>query len=365
MAFVEYMLRGESPLLWGDTINSNIDRYFSRYFMPTLKQLPSHWWSWNGQKKELKVRGTVCDFRSADRPENWEGFGYKNVFLNEAGIILYDPYLYENSVKPMLLDFPDSRLIAAGVPKGKVTKHGEHTFFKLAQQAAADTAQERYRLLRYTTYDNPFLEKAEIDKMQEDMPEAVRKQEIYGEFIDEAGTAVRRDHIRYGEAPDPATLNITMGVDLAISEKTKADYTAAVVVGRDEETGQVFILDAKRIRAEFQGILSFIKAMAEVWQPREIAIENVQFQAAVIQEMRRTSALPIRSVRPDKDKRVRFMPLQTRYEQGLVYHTQRVSADFEKELLSFPEGAHDDMIDAAAYAFALQNKQQVRIFTFD
>jgi predicted phage terminase large subunit-like protein len=70
-------------------------------------------------------------------------------------------------------------------------------------------------------------------------------------------------------------------------------------------------------------------------------------------------------VRPDKDKVTRFMPLQTRYEQKLVFHAEHLSKDFESELLAFPVGAHDDMIDAAAYAFAAQNKKQVRILIFD
>jgi predicted phage terminase large subunit-like protein len=190
-------------------------------------------------------------------------------------------------------------------------------------------------------------------------------QEIEAQFVEMAGTLIKRQHLRYGEPPSLETLRITMAVDLAISTKTHSDYTAAVVLGRDEETGAVYVLDAKRIRADFQGVLAFIRAVAEAWQPREIGIENVQYQASVIQELRRITSLPIRAVKPEKDKITRFMPLQTRYEQGLVYHTERVSADFEKELLSFPEGQHDDMIDAAAYAFALQNKQQVRIFTFD
>ncbi len=332
--------------------------------MPILKKLPKSLWNWNIQKKELRLLGSVCDFRSADRPENWEGFGYKDIFLNEAGIILSDPYLFQNAVKPMMLDFSDSRLIAAGVPKGKMTKHGEHTFFTLAKRAEADTENRQYRLLQYTSYDNPFISHADIDDMREDMPEAVQQQEIFGKFVEQTGTAVKPEHIRYGNPPDLAALTITMGVDLAISTKTKSDYTAAVVVGRDGD-GNVYILDAKRIRTEFQGVLAFIAAMSETWQPSEIAIENVQYQASVIQELRRTTALPIRAVTPDKDKLTRFMPLQTRYEQGLVFHTERIGKDFENELLAFPVGAHDDMIDAAAYAFAAQNKKRVGIFTFD
>src|SRR6188472_3936960 len=83
-AFIEYALDGITPLLWGDTINGNIDRYFDRYFLPVLKKLGSDYFQWHQQRRELKILDSVIDFRSSDRPENWEGFGYKKIFLNEA-----------------------------------------------------------------------------------------------------------------------------------------------------------------------------------------------------------------------------------------------------------------------------------------
>ena len=103
--FILKMLEGASPLLWVDTIHSNIDRYVERYFIPVLRQLPASLWQWRQQKKELRVLESVCDFRSADIPENIEGFGYKIIFLNEAGIILKDEYLWHNAIEPMILDY--------------------------------------------------------------------------------------------------------------------------------------------------------------------------------------------------------------------------------------------------------------------
>lgn len=188
-AFIEYMLRGW-PCLWGDTINSNIDRYVERYFIPALKKagLGYHW---NSQKRTLTVGGGYTDFRSADRPENWEGFGYRRVFLNEAGIIMADPYLLENAVMPMMLDFEDAELIAAGTPKGKQGKGGkEHLYYTFWKRARA--GESGYHTKTFTSFDNPWLNAQGVQELVDtygglDTPQA--RQEIFGEFLDLADDA--------------------------------------------------------------------------------------------------------------------------------------------------------------------------------
>jgi predicted phage terminase large subunit-like protein len=98
-------------------------------------------------------------------------------------------------------------------------------------------------------------------------------------------------------------------------------------------------------------VLRFIEMMAAKWNPSMIGIEQVQYQAAVVQELLRRTKLPIRGIRPDRDKVTRFAPLEARYEQSQVMHCQGLPAYFEDELLSFPVGRHDDVVDALAYAW--------------
>lgn len=185
-AYIEYCFDGISPMLWVDTINGNIDRYYERYFLPALKQLPSHLWTFNQQKRELKVNNCIIDFRSSDKPESIEGFGYKKIFLNEAGIILKDDYLYSHAILPMLLDYPDSQLIAGGVPKGIHKKNGDkHKFFELFERA--DAKEPGFKTLHYTSYDNPLIRKEEIDALIQQMTGLEAQQEIFGEFVEYSG----------------------------------------------------------------------------------------------------------------------------------------------------------------------------------
>jgi predicted phage terminase large subunit-like protein len=81
-------------------------------------------------------------------------------------------------------------------------------------------------------------------------------------------------------------------------------------------------------------------------------IEAVQHQSTFVREVLSTTSLPARAVRPDKDKVTRSRALAARYESGKVFHVNNAPgvSDLEAEMLAFPNGQHDDMVDALVYA---------------
>lgn len=183
------MLEG-MPILWGDTVNGNIDRYVERYFVPALEENGIDY-RWQDRLKQMTIGKGFTDFRSADDPYRWEGFGYRRVILNEAGIILGDlegnkgPYLYTNAVLPMMADFPDSELFALGVPKGKQLRSGdEHPFFKLWKRVGKDA---NYRGEQFDSFANPFLSGEVLVELQNDiaaMAPGQEDQEVGAKFLD-------------------------------------------------------------------------------------------------------------------------------------------------------------------------------------
>jgi hypothetical protein len=183
MAFIEKaVIKKSMRLLWGETIFSNVTRYVELYFNPVLEQLPKSMWDWNGKLMQMRISNSIIDFRSADNPDNWEGFGYDLIFLNEAGIILRNKDLYKKTVLPMMLDYSDSQLIAAGVPKGKKLKDGTpHPFYELWEKAANNPMYARYR---YASHTNVYLNRENIAEIEEALDDNMRQQEIYGHFID-------------------------------------------------------------------------------------------------------------------------------------------------------------------------------------
>jgi predicted phage terminase large subunit-like protein len=174
-------------------------------------------------------------------------------------------------------------------------------------------------------------------------------QEYECQFIAAGATRVQRSWLRYEDRP-PAGLNIALGIDLAISEKETADYTAGAVLGRDP-AGSLHVLDVQRIRGSFSQQIEFIRQLAAKWRPAVVGIEDVAYQKALIQQLAAQTSLNVRGIKPISDKVSRFAPLEARYELGQVYHIRGLPQEFEAELLSFPIGAHDDMVDSLAYAW--------------
>jgi predicted phage terminase large subunit-like protein len=104
-------------------------------------------------------------------------------------------------------------------------------------------------------------------------------------------------------------------------------------------------------------ILRHLTAAAETAQARygrldQIAIEQVQFQAAVTQEMLRTTPLPARGIVPDKDKVSRARHWAIRAEQNKVYADRdaRWWPAFADDLVDCPNGRMD-LIDAVSIAW--------------
>jgi predicted phage terminase large subunit-like protein len=285
------------------------------------------------------ITGAAIDYWTLDDPSTVaRGRKYKRVIIDEAAMARHLEQAWTEAIRPTLTDYKGDAFFLS-------TPKGSNYFKTLYGMAGVDPDWMAWQM---PTTANPWIDPTEVDKAGESLPSIAFRQEYLAEFVDAAGARIKREWLRYGDCPEG--LPTYIGVDLAISTKSEADYTGVAVVSRGED-GTIYVRDINRTRADFASVLRFIEAMAEKWKPAMIGIEQVQYQAAVVQELLRRTKLPIRGIRPDRDKVTRFAPLEARYEQSQVMHCQGLPAYFEDELLSFPVGRHDDVVDALAYAW--------------
>jgi predicted phage terminase large subunit-like protein len=142
-------------------------------------------------------------------------------------------------------------------------------------------------------------------------------------------------------------------VDPAISQADSADFTGVVCVAVDSDN-RWYVRDAKRYKITPTQIIELLFRVNDIFKPLTIGIEEVAYQKSLIyfmaEEMkRRNKYLPIKGVLPpiEKNKQMRILSLVPRMEYGHLFLNHGLH-DLEMEFLSFPRGAHDDLIDALA-----------------
>ena len=218
----------------------------------------------------------------------------------------------------------------------------------------AKAESDGYFLFRARTTDNHHLPPDYVSNLRTQYPSALLEAYLNGEFVNLSSGLIQRQWFKPSTIDRNHLQNLCMGVDLAISLKASADSSAIVVGGM--HNGIFHVVHAQSKKATFHEVQQWIIEQAANWRPKCILIESVQYQLAAVQELMRTTTLPVIPARPDKDKASRLMPLAARYEQGMVCHAPANASNaikaLEDELTAFPNGAHDDLVDALVYAWS-------------
>lgn len=178
-----------------------------------------------------------------------------------------------------------------------------------------------------------------------------------------SGGMFKRDWFRYYERGlDTVRLgNLELGhgafmrfctVDLATSTKTSADYTVIATWGLYRGKPQeLILLDLDRRRLEGPDIVPAILHAQKVWRTAWVGIEKTGFQLSLVQHARR-EGVHVREIEVDKDKVARAMGATPLMEAGHVWFPAGAAflGGLEHELLTFPQGDHDDMVDCLSAA---------------
>jgi len=176
------------------------------------------------------------------------------------------------------------------------------------------------------------------------------------ECIDPGSQKFRRDMFRYFENTlRTDDMSIYTTVDLAISKKPGADYSAIVTVGVNGD-GHWFVLDVEYGRYDPTQTMDAIFSAVQKWRPLCVGVEAVAYQSALQhfleKEMpKRGCFFRIQPLKAEKKKELRIDALQPRFAVGSVWFRRDATwlEKMESELLVYPHGAHDDVIDALAY----------------
>lgn len=180
--------------------------------------------------------------------------------------------------------------------------------------------------------------------------------------VPDEGMYFRKEYFKFTPVmPDSAYHYIYTAWDFAIGEKSMNDWTVGATVMQDS-SDTLFVPEIVRFRGDSFVIVEAILDCAARWMAQPLTSYTIGFEDGQIwraikplleKRMQERMIYPSYEVlKPFTDKIARARPLQGRLQQGRVFFPENAAwkNDMVQELLRFPAGVHDDIVDALAWA---------------
>ena len=299
------------------------------------------------------VNGTTISLKGADRPETMRGVSLKFLVMDEFADM--KPEVWEQILRPALADQKGDALFI-GTPMGR------NHFYDLFQYANI-SKDPHWEGWHFTSYDNPLLDKEEIDAAKNSMSAFSFRQEFMASFEAQGSELFKEEHVVFCEE-EPEDGQFYIAVDLAgfadiekATTKTKRlDQTSIAVVKANTEGWWVANIIHGRWGVE-KTARKIFEAVRD-YQPVAVGIEKGALKNAVYPYLNDLMKKNQRFFRVEelthgnKKKTDRIVwALQGRFEHGnITLNKGDWNTEFLDELFQFPNKlVHDDLIDSLAY----------------
>ena len=187
--------------------------------------------------------------------------------------------------------------------------------------------------------------------------------------IAEEDTPIRGEWVRFWAEPAEYE-SIVLSVDPAVSISSKADSSALVVLGKS--SASIHVLEATARRVAAPDLVGLIDDFDRRWNPAVVLFEtNAAFLGIKDLLVRHTRFGPrVKGISQSKDKASRIAAFSVSVENGSfrLKGDDAGSVDVGQkrlmdEMITFPFGEHDDLVDAAATGTAyLLDRREPRMW---
>ena len=218
---------GKSELSQVEIITNALKGNKVAYITPTYKLAKTFFEQltlilpFEANKSELIIRtvnnGSI-EFFTGERLDNLRGRKFHLVVVDEASFIPDLESGWLNSIRPTLTDYKGKALFLS-------TPRGKNYFYSLFMKGGDSDWQS----FKFSTYDNPYISKDEIDDARKQLPHAVFEQEYMANPMENAANPFGIDNINACIRELTPKKSLYFGIDLAKS----MDYS--VIIGLDED----------------------------------------------------------------------------------------------------------------------------------
>jgi hypothetical protein len=278
---------GKSTLGIDLAIDVALDGYPVGWFAPEYRLLTEAWRDMeailgpaakaNKQERRLElVTGGVIECWAFDRnPNAGRSRKYKRIIVDEAAHCTSLESLWQKCLRPTLTDF-------AGDAYFLSSPNGTNYFKRLFERG--ERREGGWRAWRFTTYDNPLLDRAEIDAAKAELPEAIFRQEYLAEFVEDATGQLIQGWWLDRAANESVAATVAELRTRGRGKTRRLAVDLSVGSGRDSTT--VCVRDAVGILAwhesAYTGLAEAAKVVADLSREWNVAQDSILFDAAGI-----------------------------------------------------------------------------------
>lgn len=291
-------------------------------------------------KSDLNIdfpnRGKI-EFFTGERLDNLRGRKFHLVIIDEASFIPDLEKGWQNSIRPTLTDY-QGRAVFLSTPKGK------NYFYSLFMKEG----ENDWASFKFTTYDNPYINKGEIEDAKLQLPKVVFEQEYMANPAENSANPFGSQFIRNCIRPISAQQIVCFGIDLAKS----VDWTC--IIGLDNG-GNVAYFD--RFQMDWHNTKETIKRLpnapiiADSTGVGDPIVEDLRREGVAIEGLKFTSQSKQQLM---EGLSVAIQGMKIGFPDGIIAQELDI---FEYQFTangvkySAPSGFHDDTVMALALAW--------------
>lgn len=212
---------------------------------PTYKQSKQIHWreinnevpqEWVRKKNEVELsitlkNGSIIELKGAENPDALRGVKLRGLVIDEIASIRNWNWLWAEVLRPTLTDY-EAPAIFISTPKGF------NHFYELYQKGQED--KTNYKSWKFTSYENPYIPKGDIDNARLDLTDDTFQQEYMADFRKYTGLVYKefeRPLHLISQFDIPDTWTIVRGFDFGSTNPTVCLWVAL------DPDGNYFIID--------------------------------------------------------------------------------------------------------------------------
>jgi predicted phage terminase large subunit-like protein len=193
-----------------------------------------------------------------------------------------------------------------------------------------------------------------LEKLRNEMGSGIFGAQYQQSPVPDGGGMIKRDWLHYYDQLPERGYRTKLIHSWDTAAKVGAQNDWSVCTTWLLVDNRFYLIDLIRGRYEYPQLRAMVIALAQRDEPLKILIEDTSTGIALAQELRQSGIHTVKPVPVERDKMGRLFVHQAKFEAGLVLFPRKAPflAQLETELLTFPQGKHDDQVDSLSQALS-------------